>query len=131
MSTNRRGESGPVPFRRGRFYSIDHQWYATTREGDELGPYASDEDAQMGVAAYLVDYLSDEEVESLAVISTNDPVDLSISEIRRFKEKLAEAGVKAAIAWARSRVDRLMGEDLPVRQRQTRVHALQFMLEQY
>jgi hypothetical protein len=85
----------------------------------------------MGVAAYLVDYLSDEEAESLAVISTNDPVDLSISEIRRFKEKLAEAGVKAALAWARSRMDHLMAEDLPARQRQTRVHALEFMLGQY
>jgi len=33
------GETGPVPFRSSRFFFMNNEWYADTREGVVLGPY--------------------------------------------------------------------------------------------
>ena len=37
MDKNRRGESGRVPFRSGRFFSVNGAWFFQTREGVEQG----------------------------------------------------------------------------------------------
>ena len=49
---HRRGESGDVPFRSGRFFSSDGQWYFSTREGDNVGPFNSLHDARAGLVEY-------------------------------------------------------------------------------
>lgn len=131
MNINRRGESCPIPFRRGRFYWLERQWYATTREGDELGPYATEQEAQMGVACYLAERLSEDEAEALAAISTSDPVDLTVTEIRRFNQEVETSGVGAALDWARRRIERIMKESLPPQQRRERISALEFLLARY
>ena len=38
---NRDGETGVVPFRSGRFFVVSNNWYFTTREGIDKGPYNS------------------------------------------------------------------------------------------
>jgi len=45
----RKGESGTIPFRTGRFFSVDNQWYFATREGVEHGPYKSKYDAEVNL----------------------------------------------------------------------------------
>ena len=37
MDKNRRGESGHIPFRTGRFFSVGGEWFFTTREGRTAG----------------------------------------------------------------------------------------------
>ena len=39
MDGKRKGETGPVPFRTGRFVVVDSAWYFLTREGIEHGPF--------------------------------------------------------------------------------------------
>jgi len=53
MSRHRKGELGAVPFRSGRFFYIDSKWYFACREGKEIGPYDSKEDAETALLAYI------------------------------------------------------------------------------
>ena len=41
MDKNRRGEQGHIPFRSGRFFSVGGEWFFSTREGENRGPYSS------------------------------------------------------------------------------------------
>ena len=52
MNQNRKGESGPAPFRSGRMFSIGTAWFFATREGDK-GPFASREEAEAELTLYL------------------------------------------------------------------------------
>ena len=50
---NRKGETGPVPFRTGRFFSIESKWYFACREGVDRGPFDSRGDAVAALQEYL------------------------------------------------------------------------------
>lgn len=52
-TANRIGESGEVPFRSDRFFTVDKQWYFSTREGFDSGPYATKERAKMSLERFL------------------------------------------------------------------------------
>ena len=49
----RKGESGSVPGRCERFYSMSSEWFFATREGASVGPFATLESANMGLNDYL------------------------------------------------------------------------------
>ncbi|MFV2059772.1 MAG: DUF6316 family protein [Gammaproteobacteria bacterium] len=51
----RQGESGNIPFRSGRFYNIDAQWYFSCREQSNIGPFPKKEDAHQALTVYLDD----------------------------------------------------------------------------
>ncbi len=53
MTVNRRGEKGAVPFRSGRLFRIDNEWYFATREVAHVGPYGSREEAEVAMAAFV------------------------------------------------------------------------------
>ena len=44
-----------VYFRTGRINCIDSQWYFLTREGENIGPFASREEAEKQLTHYLDD----------------------------------------------------------------------------
>lgn len=52
-TNNRNGEAGPVPFRSSRFFCVGGQWYFTTREGFDSGPFASRNRAETGLKRFL------------------------------------------------------------------------------
>lgn len=39
LNLNRGGEAGKVPLRTDRYFSIEHDWYFSTREGAAVGPF--------------------------------------------------------------------------------------------
>jgi len=50
----RKNDFGAVNcFRSNRFFSVSGRWYFSTREGEDLGPFASRDDAETGLARYL------------------------------------------------------------------------------
>lgn len=53
MYGNRKGESGPVPYRTGRFFCVGAAWYFTTREGLDHGPFTTREKAEWGCQTYV------------------------------------------------------------------------------
>jgi hypothetical protein len=50
---NRRGESRRRPFRSGRLFKVDNEWYVETREGVNLGPYESREEAERAIESFI------------------------------------------------------------------------------
>lgn len=50
---NRAGEQGSVPARHGRYLQKDGYWYYNTREGVDIGPFDSREDAEIGVGEFI------------------------------------------------------------------------------
>ncbi len=50
---NRSGEAGAIPSRKGRFLQKDNYWYYSTREGVDIGPFDSREDAEVGVGEFI------------------------------------------------------------------------------
>ncbi|MEX1033348.1 MAG: DUF6316 family protein [Cellvibrionaceae bacterium] len=53
MKLNRTGEQGSVPSRNDRFFTNDDYWYYTTREGVNIGPFDSLEDATHGANEFI------------------------------------------------------------------------------
>ena len=51
MSTNRAGEDGSIPNRSGRFLEKSGYWYYMTREGVDIGPFDTREDAAAASAS--------------------------------------------------------------------------------
>ncbi|WP_111498198.1 DUF6316 family protein [Marinobacter bohaiensis] len=52
-TSNRQGEQGPVPFRSSRFFCVSGEWYFTTREGFDSGPFATRNRAETGLKRFL------------------------------------------------------------------------------
>jgi hypothetical protein len=50
---NRVGEAGVIPNRSARFHQKDNYWYYSTREGVDIGPFDSREDAEVGVGEFI------------------------------------------------------------------------------
>lgn len=53
MNANRNGENGRIPQRHERFFESDEYWYYTTREGVDIGPFDSLEDAITGADEFI------------------------------------------------------------------------------
>lgn len=52
----RSGENRFTPYRSGRFYSVDNEWYFSVRETEDQGPFSSKLSAENGLKTYLSDF---------------------------------------------------------------------------
>ena len=53
MQILRRGESGVIPFRSGRFFNVETKWYFTSREDIDHGPFDSKYDAEISLSIFI------------------------------------------------------------------------------
>lgn len=53
MKSNRNGENGKVPARHERYFQNEDYWYYTTREGVDIGPFDTAEDAAHGADEFV------------------------------------------------------------------------------
>jgi len=53
MDINRAGENCALPFRTGRFFNVGAQWYFSTREATDQGPYIDKRDAEYALSRYV------------------------------------------------------------------------------
>ncbi len=113
MTTNRHGEKGAVPFRSGRVFRVDNDWYFATREVAQLGPYPSKNDAEVAMAAFVGFRIHQNRafthpvlwaVGTHATAGQSDPFRAMLSEAVQFYAARAEGQRNAALVWA---VDRL------------------------
>jgi len=54
---SRHGEQGAVPFRTGRFYCVDNEWWFAIRRGPDQGPYPTKAAAKLSLIEFLNDQL--------------------------------------------------------------------------
>ena len=55
LTRNRHNEAGSVPYRTGRFYSVEGEWWFAIRRGPDQGPYMSKPQAKLGLIEFLND----------------------------------------------------------------------------
>jgi len=55
MNKHRNGEDGAIPFRSGRFFNIESNWYFARRGEIDSGPYESKLDAEAALTLYVRD----------------------------------------------------------------------------
>ncbi|WNO09486.1 DUF6316 family protein [Teredinibacter sp. KSP-S5-2] len=51
--THRNGEQQQTWFRTDRFFVVDGDWYFSTREGHDIGPYGTRKLAESGLKVYI------------------------------------------------------------------------------
>ena len=49
----RKGEDTPYPFRSTRIFRANGEWYFSTREGSEIGPFPDREETEASLLEYL------------------------------------------------------------------------------
>lgn len=55
MELHRKGEKGPTPYRTGRFFTSDSQWFFASREGIDHGPYVNKSRAEAALKQHIDD----------------------------------------------------------------------------
>jgi len=53
MKSNRKGETGKVPHRSSRIFHMKNLWYYDTREGVDIGPFHSHDEALASLQEFL------------------------------------------------------------------------------
>jgi len=53
MDILRKGESGAIPFRSGRFFNVETKWYFASREGIDHGPFDSKQQAEVSLDIFI------------------------------------------------------------------------------
>jgi hypothetical protein len=62
LAMNRKGETGHVPFRSGRFYCVGNEWYFAVRRDNDHGPFASRTLAKEALTNFINDQLNFEKL---------------------------------------------------------------------
>ena len=52
---SRHGETGAIPYRTGRFYSVGTEWWFAIRKGPDMGPYENKVQARQALIEFLND----------------------------------------------------------------------------
>lgn len=52
---SRHGEQGAVPFRSGRFYCVENEWWFAIRRGPDRGPFPTKAAAKQSLIEFLND----------------------------------------------------------------------------
>lgn len=55
MNKHRQGENGSIPFRTGRFFNIESNWYFACRIEADVGPFDSKSEAEAALTLYVRD----------------------------------------------------------------------------
>jgi len=53
VKIRRHGERDTVHFRSGRVFCVDNDWYYSTREGEDIGPFPTKAEAEAALALFL------------------------------------------------------------------------------
>jgi len=61
---HRQGEKDATRFRSKRLYSADGKYYFSTREGFEVGPYGTQEEAEKGLERFIETILKTESIQA-------------------------------------------------------------------
>lgn len=105
---NRVSEPAQWYFRCGRFFAVGHEWYATTREGYDVGPYASRQEAELELAQFIAHEAPDVSAKTL-FLSPTDSREVTILEIlvHEFLICRYETSIRSensAFAWLKTRL---------------------------
>jgi len=107
---NRESEPERVFFRCGRYFTVGHEWYATTREGRDIGPCATRHEAEMSLAFHLSDraFGISGQLGQLVAHGERDAtvLEVRVQELTSCLEQTRLRNENSAYVWAKQRLDK-------------------------
>ncbi len=105
---NRGSEPERGYFRCGRYFTVGHEWYATTREGKDIGPCATRHQVEITLAQYLADRVFDTpgQLGQLVMHSDREMTELEvlIQEFVNCRQHALLRSANSAYVWAQQRL---------------------------
>ena len=95
-------------FRCGRYFAVGHEWYATTREGHDVGPCGSRQQAELQLAHYLADQELEVpgNLDEIAAVTHRDPTELEVlvQELINCRHHSFFRSENSSYVWAKQRL---------------------------
>jgi hypothetical protein len=107
MSKTRMGEDQAFPFRTGRVFAANHEWFFAVRDGKPVGPFRSEKEARLALTVYVATRLieSSEALERFVEeVGPRSADHAMIAEAATFQLKWHEHGLPKALNWLKDRV---------------------------
>ncbi len=135
MATLNRGSESPRQFFRcGRYSTVGHEWYVSVREGCELGPYATRDEAELALANHVTSRFVDSHgyIGQIDAHARRDAtvLEVLVQELATCREQIHIRGENAAFAWAKRRLDAMNEHPEKFNRVRARIHALMFFLRE-
>lgn len=108
---NRGSEELCSYFRCGRFFTVGHEWYVTTREGEDMGPYLYRVEAEIALVKFVADCFlsSDDGIDELYMRGENEmtPFESLVREVVICLEQRHLRSDNSAYVWIMQRLERV------------------------
>lgn len=132
---NRGSEPRRAYYRCGRFCTVGHEWYVTVREGHEMGPYATRDEAELALACHVTSRFitsSGHIVGQLDAHGERDATTLEIlvQELTSCREQSRLRSKNCSYAWAMDRLEKINGHPERFDYPGIRSHALKHFLSE-
>jgi hypothetical protein len=131
---NRGSEHERRYFRCGRYFSVGHEWYATIREGRDIGPYATRAEAEMALARHVTDCFVDRtgHIGQLDAHGRRDATELEVivQELASCREQARLRNENSAYLWAQQRLAEYEGHPEEHDHAGIRASALRYFLSE-
>lgn len=105
---NRESENEVAYFRCDRYFTVGHEWYVTTREGTDLGPYTTRHEAELMLAHHLTNHVLNisKHIGAIAERGERDAtmLEVLIQELASCQEQSRLRTENSAYAWAQQRL---------------------------
>lgn len=131
---NRGSESERNYFRCGRYFAVGHEWYATTREGKDVGPCATRHHAEMTLARYLADRATKVPEQMAQIVVHGDrgatEFEVLVQELVNCRKHSLFRSENSAYVWAKQRLNSLEEHPAEYEHAEIRANALRHFLSE-
>ena len=131
---NRGSEPERAYFRCGRYFTVGHEWYATVREGTEIGPFTTRNEAQMALANHVTDCFiaSRGHIGQIDAHGERDAtmLEVLVQELASCHEHARLRSENCAYIWAKQRLEEIDGHPEKFVHADVRMNALRYFLSE-
>ena len=131
---NRGSEPRRAYFRCGRYFTVGHEWYATVREGTEIGPFPTRNEAQMALADHVTAcfFASRGHIGQIDAHGGRDAtlLEVLVQEMASGQEHARLRSENCAYIWAKQRLEEIDRHPEDFDHANARASALRYFLTQ-
>jgi len=133
MLTNTRSETDGVYFRSNRLFTVNHDWYFATREGENKGPFKDRKQAELALAAFVARCMSEGTSHSVSPKTgdRNEELNDMVEEAQDLMQIMQKQGITRACVWAYGRIQTLKGTDHKTRHPMRRIEVIEYLLNSH
>jgi hypothetical protein len=123
-------ETDGVYFRSNRLFTVNHVWHFATREGENKGPFQDRQQAELALAAFIAQCMSEANCKQVAPghEGRNAELDEMVEEAQDLMQILKKRGHTGAIVWAHQRIQALKRQGHRTRYPLRRIEVIEHLL---